>query len=185
MRVLLLIFLIGASFELSTTRALGAGTTARGGPYFEYHTNSLSSFDPRISGNAFVIGGVGYGSLGKSFRLGGGGGGGFLWDSSNDVSYGMGYGGAIGQYLVAPWMSFQMMIGGGGFSVARVITQTDTTTTLEKISAGGFVLFYPSVCFEVNLRKFLSLSAKLGYFLPNNAKLHSFTLGLTLLLGEY
>jgi len=161
--------------------ATGAG---RGGPYFEFHTGSLAAFDPTISGNAFVVGGVGYGAAGKTFRLGGAGGGGFLWDSSVDVDFGMGYGGVIGEYVVTKWLNVQMIIGGGGYSIAKVTEQTETTTTLEKISSGGFVLFYPSITFEVNIKKFLTLAGKVGYFLPDDSRLHTLTLGMSLMLGK-
>ncbi len=154
-----------------------------GGPFFEYHVAPLSSFSPNLSGNAVVIGGVGYGTLGKNFRIGGGGGGGFVWDASLEVEFGMGYGGVIGEYSITNWMKVNMLIGGGGYSLARILSKTESTTTLEKIASGGFVLFYPGISFEIEVKKFLFLSTKIGYFLPGDARLHSFTLGFTLLIG--
>ena len=158
--------------------------SGRGGPFFEFHTNSLSSFDPDIEGNALVVGGVGFGAAGKKFRIGGGGGGGFLWDASSDVSFGMGYGGVIAEYEVTHWLSTAILIGGGGYAIAKILSETETQTTFEKVSSGGFVLFYPQVNIEVPLKGFMSLTGKIGYFLPNNSRLHSFTVGLALLFGK-
>ncbi len=165
----------------AATSALGGG---RGGPFFEYHAGSLSSFDPSISGNPVVIGGVGYGFASKVFRIGGGGGGGFLWNANDNVNFGLGYGGAIGEYVIAPWLSGRLMIGGGGYSVSRVLSQTDSTTVVQKIDSGGFLLFYPSVLAEVNLSGWVNMAINVGYFLPNVSKLQSFTMGIHLIFGK-
>lgn len=151
----------------------------------EFHANSLTAFDSTVQGNPVVVGGVGYGSAGKRFRVGGAGGGGFLFDSSMNVNYGMGYGGVIADYAITPWLGAGVLIGGGGYAVSKVLTETETQTTLEKISSGGFVLFYPMITAEIQLKKnVVSAQFKLGYFLPNNSRLHSFTIGMTMLFGR-
>lgn len=131
-----------------------------------------------------VVGGKGVGTLAKNFRLGGAGGGGFAWGAGDNVSFGMGYGGVIAEYSLTSWMSASMLVGGGGFAVSRITSETISTTTYEKISAGGFVLFYPSIDFEVKVRPYISIVGNLGYFLPTNTRLHSVTLGVSVLMGK-
>jgi len=156
----------------------------RGGPFLEYHSSSLSKFDPTLVGNPVVIGGAGYGFASKVFRIGGGGGGGFLWDAGDSVNFGMGYGGAIGEYQISTWLTARLMIGGGGYSIAKVLTETDTTRVVEKVSSGGFLFFYPSLAAEMPLDGWVNIAFHLGYFLPNVSKLHSFTVGIHLVFGK-
>jgi hypothetical protein len=160
------------------------GSSGRGGPFLEYHATNLSNFDSGVSGTPLVIGGVGFGSTSKNFRLGGGGGGGFLWNGSDNLAFGIGYGGIVGEYIITNWLSARMLIGGGGYAVSKILSQTDTTVTTQKINSGGFLLFHPSVFFQVRLGSACTLGANLGYFLPNVGKLHSFTAGLNLLIGK-
>ncbi len=169
----------------ASSHAMGGGQGGgRGGIVWAYHTGSLSAFDPQISGNPMVIGGVGFAFTSKSFRIGGGGGGGFLWTGSDNANFGMGYGGAIGEYTVMPWLNARLMIGGGGFSVSRLVSESDTTRTVQKINSGGFLLFYPQLSAEVKISSFVYLAFNLGYFIPNVSKLQSFTMGLNLMFGK-
>ena len=162
--------------------ALGGG---RGGPFIDYHSGSLSAFDSGVAGSPIVIGGVGFGWATKSFRIGGGGGGGFLWNATDNVTFGMGYGGVVGEYTIAaPWLSARLMIGGGGYSVAKVTTQTDTQQTFQRLSSGGFILFHPQLSAEVRVHSWAYLSAMIGYFLPNVGRLHSFTFGFNIMFGK-
>jgi len=131
-----------------------------------------------------VIGGVGFGYASKTFRIGGGGGGGFLWQGSENANFGLGYGGAIGEYTVTEWLNARLLVGGGGYSIARVLSETNSQSTVQKISSGGFVLFYPSLVAEVKLQGWVYLAFNLGYFLPNISKLQSLTLGLNLMFGK-
>ncbi len=156
----------------------------RGGPFIQFHVKPLSAFDPLLSGNIMVVGGKGMGSITKNFRLGGGGGGGFAWGAGDNVSFGMGYGGVVSEYSITSWLTAGMMVGGGGFAVSRVTSETITSTTYDKISSGGFVLFYPSVEMEIRLRNSMTLVGTLGYFLPTNSRLHSATIGISLLMGK-
>jgi hypothetical protein len=178
-RVLYLFLCVSASFVSAETTSGG-----RGGPFIHYHASNLSAFDPGISGSPVVIGGVGMGWVSKSFKLGGGGAGGFLWNGSDNLAFGLGYGGVVGEYTITSWMYGRIMIGGGGYAVGKILSQTDTTTTTQKINSGGFLLFHPSVLFQIQVAKWCSLAADIGYFLPNVGKLHSFTAGVNVLMGS-
>lgn len=177
------ILLLGVLLCLAP-QARGETGSGRGGIFIEYHLKSIAAFDPLLSGNAMVIGGKGIGASGKNFRLGGAGGGGFAWGAGQNVSFGMGYGGVLTEFSLTPWLTAGMIVGGGGFSVARVTAETDTTTTVSKISSGGFVLFYPSLQAEIKLKGFMTLVGTMGYFLPTNPRLHSVTLGVSILVGK-
>ncbi len=159
---------------------LGGG---RGGPFLEYHARSLSVFDTSVSGTPAVIGGVGFGWATRSFRLGGGGGGGFLWNGSDNVEFGMGYGGLVGEYAIAPWLTGRLMIGGGGYSVSKVTSESDSSRTFQKLDSGGFILFHPSLMADIKIHSWCMIAVNLGYFLPNVGKLQSATLGFNLLFG--
>lgn len=161
-----------------------SGNSGRGGPYFEFHTSGLSVFDGDISGNPIILGGEGFGFVSKSFRLGGGGGGGFVWTPSNNLGFGLGYGGVIGEYAITSWLAARLMVGGGGYAISKTVVETDTTRTEQKISSGAFLLFHPSIGAEVNLQGWLKLGFRMGYFLPNVSKLQSFTFGIALIFGK-
>lgn len=168
--------------RLSSAEGMGGG---RGGPFIQYHSNSLSSFDPTVSGSPMVIGGVGFGWATKSFRLGGGGGGGFLWNASDNLTFGMGYGGVIGEYVIAPnWLNGRLLIGGGGYSVAKITSQSDSQVNFQKLSSGGFIVFHPSISAEVKIHNWMQLAANFGYFLPNIGRLQSFTMGINVMFGK-
>lgn len=181
---------IAARFVLTTAILLigalaRAETTAgRGGPFLQFHMKPLSSFDPLLSGNIMVVGGKGMGNIARNFRLGGGGGGGFAWGAGDNVSFGMGYGGVVGEYSITSWLTAGMLIGGGGYAISRVTSETITSTTYDKIASGGFVLFYPSVEVEIKLRNYMTLIGSLGYFLPTQSRLHSATIGVSVLMGK-
>jgi hypothetical protein len=176
---------IGAVCLLMSSSVLGAGIgSGRGGFYFHYHGSSLNSFDPALNGNPFVIGGAGFGAINKTFRIGGGGGGGFIWSGNDSVNFGMGYGGAIAEFTVLPWLNASLLIGGGGYSVAKTLSQTDTTTTVQKINSGGYLLFYPSLTADVSIDGWVFLGFHIGYFLPNVSKLQSFTTGIHVTFGK-
>lgn len=162
--------------------ALGGG---RGGPFIDYHAASLENFDMGVAGSPVVIGGVGFGWATKAFRVGGGGGGGFLWNATDNVTFGMGYGGVVGEYTISPpWLSCRLMIGGGGYSIAKITSQSDTQQTVQKLSSGGFILFHPQVNMEVKVGGMAYMSAMMGYFLPNVGRLHSFTFGVNIMFGK-
>ena len=162
--------------------ALGGG---RGGPFIDYHAGSLESFDVGVSGSPVVIGGMGFGWATKSFRVGGGGGRGFLWNATDNVTFGMGYGGVVGEYTISPpWLSARLMVGRGGYSIAKITSQSDTQQTVQKLSSGGFILFHPQINMEVKVGGMASLSCMMGYFLPNVGKLHSFTIGFNIMFGK-
>jgi hypothetical protein len=158
--------------------------SGRGGPFIEAHLKSLAAFDPALSGNTMVVGGKGIGAAGKYFRLGGAGGGGFAWGAGENVSFGMGYGGVLTELTVTKWLTASMIVGGGGYAISRIVSETETTTTFEKVSSGGFVLFYPGIQAEIKLPGYMTLAATLGYFLPTVSRLQSVTVGLSLLMGK-
>lgn len=115
--------------------ALAETASGRGGPFVQFHVKPLSAFDPLLGGNIMVVGGKGIGVVAKNFRLGGAGGGGFAWGAGENVSFGMGYGGVLSEYTITPWMTASMLVGGGGFAVSRIVAETTTSTTFEKISS--------------------------------------------------
>ena len=161
-----------------------SASVGRGGPYIQYHVMPLSNFDAELSGNPLVIGGVGFATVSRNFRLGGGGGGGFLWNGSNNVTFGMGYGGVVGELGITTWLNARLMIGGGGYAVAKIVSETISERTLSKVNSDGFLLFLPSLHFDFPIHNWLKFSASLGYFLPNNSRLHSVTIGVGLLFGK-
>lgn len=160
------------------------GSGGMGGFFIQLHTRSLSSFDAQMDGNPLVVGGLGFGMAGKNFRIGGGGGGGFLMNASENVHFGMGFGGVIGEYLVTRWLSGRLLIGGGGYGVAKVISETDTDTLVRKISTGGFILFFPSINFEIPLGRGVKLMANIGYFMPSVKRMDSVAVSASLLFGK-
>lgn len=168
--------------SVGRSESMGGG---RGGPFLDYHSGSLGAFDPGVGGSPIVIGGVGFGWATKNFRIGGGGGGGFLWNATDNVTFGMGYGGVVGEYTISPpWLHARLMIGGGGYSIAKITSQTDIQQTFQRLSSGGFILFHPQICAEIRLHSWAYLSAMTGYFLPNVGRLHSFTFGVNIMFGK-
>jgi hypothetical protein len=180
---LLLIGLVALCIPFSPlfAEALGGG---KGGPFIQYNNNSLSAFDSNISGNPLIIGGLGFGWASKTFRIGGGGGGGFLWSGSESAQFGIGYGGLVGEYIVSEWLMARMMIGGGGYAVSRIISETDTTIQVQKIGSGGFILFHPQIVADIKIGQWASLGFSIGYFLPNVAKLQSPSFSIQLMFGR-
>lgn len=178
-------FLLGLFFSfltsLSMAETLGGG---KGGPFIQYNSNQLSKFDSSITGTPMIIGGMGFGWASKSFRVGGGGGGGFLWSGSESAQFGIGYGGVIGEYIISDWLLSRLLIGGGGFAVSKVISETDTTLQVQKISSGGFILFHPQIVADIKISQWASLGLSLGYFMPNIEKLHSPTFTIQLMFGR-
>ncbi len=176
-----LVFVTTMSFiARSETSTSGGG---RGGPFIEYHANSLTGFDPGVTGSPVVIGGIGYAWVTPKFRLGGGGGGGFLWNGSDNLAFGMGYGGVVGEYVIGSWFNARLLIGGGGYSIAKITFETDSNQIVQKLNSGGFIVFHPSVNAEIKIYSWASLALTAGYFLPNVGRLHSFTAGVNLLFG--
>ncbi|MBI3293800.1 MAG: hypothetical protein HYZ71_03600 [Deltaproteobacteria bacterium] len=162
----------------------GGGTGGRGGPFIAIHTNPLSVFDTDVTGTPVVIGGVGFGSGTKTFRFGGGGGGGFLYNPSDNVTFGMGYGGGIGEYTLTRWLYARLMIGGGGYALAKTVLETESQRILRKLSSGGFVFFYPQLSAEIPVNNIFKLTIQAGYFLPNIGKLQSFTVAANVIFGK-
>lgn len=172
--------MLGGYASYAETSTSGGG---RGGPFIEYHANPLSRFDSGVSGSPVVIGGIGYAWVTPKFRLGGGGGGGFLWNGSDNLSFGLGYGGVVGEYVIGSWFNARLLIGGGGYSISKVTFETDSNRIVQKINSGGFIVFHPSVNAELKIYSWASLALTAGYFLPNVGKLHSFTAGVNLMFG--
>lgn len=156
----------------------------RGGPFLQYHTASLAQFDGEIKGNPVVVGGMGFGFSSRTFRVGGAGGAGFLWGPSDNVQFGMGYGGIIGEFIIVPWLSARMLVGGGGYAVSKVAADTPSQQTLDKLGSGGFFLFHPGVNADITLNNMMKLGISAGYFLPNIGELQSFTLTFCLSFGR-
>lgn len=175
----LFIFCLVASSSFAETSGSG-----KGGPFIQYHSNSVGRFDGDMKGNPVVVGGVGFGYSTKNFRLGGAGGAGFLWGSSNNVQFGLGYGGVVGDLSLASWLSARLLIGGGGYSVAKIADQTIIAQTLSKLNSGGFVLFHPALNADIPLSNMMKLGFSFGYFLPNIGELQSFTLTTSLTFGR-
>jgi len=169
---------------LSTSVFAALTIGARGGPFFEFHTSNLSAFDSDVRGNPVVVGGIGMGTVSKKVRIGGMGGGGFLFTGSDNVQFGLGYGGVVGEYLIAKWLTARLLIGGGGYSIVKIVSETSSSIIVEKISTGGFFLFYPSVNVEIPIHNWLKLHFNLGYFLPNVSKLDSITTTISLVVGR-
>jgi len=166
------------------SNSLAEKSGALGGPFVQYHFSSINRFDSEVGGYPLVIGGIGLGSVGKNFRLGGAGGGGFLWSPTDNAHFGMGYGGIVGEYSIAPWFSVRMMIGGGGYSLAKVLLEDATTLTVERVNSGSFLLFHPSLNFKLDIHQSVNATIGIGYFLPNVVKLHSVTMTVTLQFGR-
>lgn len=175
-----LVLLLFFSFSLRA-ETLGGG---KGGPFIQYNNASLGRFDSEIGGNPLIIGGLGFGWASKKFRVGGGGGGGFLWSGTESAQFGIGYGGMVGEYIIADWLLARMMIGGGGYAVSKIMSETDTTLQVKKISSGGFILFHPQVVADIKIGQWASLGFSIGYFLPNIARLHSPSFSIQLMFGR-
>jgi len=175
----------GLFFSLLTSigfaETLGGG---KGGPFIQYNSTQLSNFDSTISGNPMIIGGMGFGWASKSFRVGGGGGGGFLWSGTESAQFGIGYGGIIGEYIISDWLLTRLLVGGGGYAVSKIISETDATLQIQKISSGGFILFHPQIVADIKISQWASLGFSLGYFMPNIAKLHSASFTIQLMFGR-
>lgn len=160
------------------------GSSGRGGPFLAFHTSPITQFDPEIGGTPVVIGGVGFGASNKSFRMGGGGGGGFLYGPTENVHFALGYGGGVGEYQLTPWLFARLMIGGGGYAVAKTVLETESQRVLRKLSSGGFVLFYPQLSAEIPINATIKLAVITGYFLPNVSRLQSFTVCANVIFGK-
>ncbi|NBX77243.1 MAG: hypothetical protein EBQ92_11860 [Proteobacteria bacterium] len=165
----------------ATAETLGGG---KGGPFIQYNNASLANFDKSIAGNPLIIGGIGFGWASKTFRVGGGGGGGFLWSGSESAQFGIGYGGMVGEYIISEWLMARLMIGGGGFSVSKIISETDSTLQVQRISSGGFLLFHPQVVADIKIGQWASLGFSIGYFLPNVGRLQSPSFSIQLMFGR-
>jgi hypothetical protein len=181
MRSILVGFLCLFVTSLAHAEALGGG---KGGPFVQYNGTALSNFDSQITGNPMIIGGMGFGWASKTFRVGGGGGGGFLWSGTESAQFGIGYGGVIGEYIISDWLLTRMLVGGGGYAVSRVVSETDTTLQVQKIASGGFILFHPQMVVDIKISQWASLGFSLGYFMPNIAKLHSPSFTIQLMFGR-
>jgi len=164
--------------------ARAESASGKGGPFIEYHGSSIANFDPQIGGTPIVLGGSGVGLASRNFKLGGSGGAGFLWNASQNVQFGLGYGGILGEYTITNWLNARLVVGGGGYSVAKVVNETDANKTLEKLSSGGFFLFLPSLNADIALNNGVKLSMGLGYFLPNISQLQSLTFTVALNVGR-
>lgn len=156
----------------------------KGGAFLQIHTSSLGAFDPELSGNPVVIGGEGYAYAGKNWKIGGAGGAAFLWNPSDNAQFALGYGGLLGEYLIFKWLNARLLIGGGGYNIAKTVSQTLTSQVDEKLGSGGFLVVYPSIGSEFAITGNLKLGVRLGYFLPNVSRMQSFTLGIHILFGK-
>jgi hypothetical protein len=172
------------AFVMATSASAETSAGGRGGPFFQIHTTSLNQFDSELRGNPVIIGGVGLGNAGRNLRIGGGGGGAFLLNPSDNVQFGMGYGGIVGGYGIASWLSARLLIGAGGYSVNKITSQTQATITTDRLASGGFFLFYPSVHADIPLTSMMKLNVGIGYFIPNVQRLQSFAVTLGLIFGR-
>lgn len=164
--------------------ARGENAAGKGGPFIEYHSTPVSAFDSALTGVPIVLGGSGVGLASRNFKLGGAGGAGFLWNPSQNVQFGLGYGGMLGEYTLTNWLNVRLVIGGGGYAVAKIVDETEAQKTVEKLSSGGFFLFLPSVNADIALNNAVKLSMGLGYFLPNVSNLQSVTFTVALNIGK-
>jgi hypothetical protein len=184
MKFIFPIIILGALFTGKLFAESAASQGGRGGPFVELHTASLSNFDSDVNGYPIILGGYGFGFTAKNFRLGGGGGGGFVWNPSNNVQFGLGFGGVVGEYVITSWLAARLLIGGGGYAVSKVLLETDTQKTEQKVNSGGFLLFQPSISAEVPIQSWIKIGGSVGYFLPNVSKLQSLSLSLMLIFGK-
>lgn len=156
----------------------------KGGPFLMVHATPVSEFDGDLKGAPLVLGGSGVGLASRNFRLGGAGGAGFLWNPSQNIEFGMGYGGILGEYSITNWLNIRLIIGGGGYAISKIVEESQTEKTVEKIASGGFFLFLPSLNADIPLSNSVKLSLGLGYFLPNVSKLQSVTFNVGLNIGK-
>jgi hypothetical protein len=159
-------------------------TSGQGGLYTELHLANLSAFDPSVSGLPIVLGGEGFGSVTRNFRIGGGGGGGFIYGPNDSTHFGMGYGGVMGEYLFSNWLSFSLLIGGGGYAISNVVSSSQTQALTTQVAAGGFLLVKPALKAEFPISNAVRISGSIGLFLPNVSQLQSVTVGLHLAFGR-
>lgn len=147
---------------------------SRGTMFINYHVGTLSQFTNVPAGNIMTIGGTGVAELFGGLRLGGGGGTSFIIYSAGPVSMGFGYGGIVADFRILKWLSAQCLLGGGGYVLAN-----GTTT----YSAGGFLLLHPTITAEIDLSPKSKIGIVLGYFLPNEIRFLSATLGVSYIFG--
>lgn len=162
----------------------GGNLSARGGAFVQVHTTSLASFDPELGGNPIVIGGEGFAAIGKGFRIGGGGGAGFVWSPTDATQFSLGYGGLIGEYQFFSWLSARLLLGGGGYGVAKTVVDSSAQTTDAKIASGGFLLILPSIGADVALNNAMRLGVRVGYFMPNVSNLQGLLVAIHLTFGK-
>ncbi len=178
-----LICLLGLTWSLIQAKA-ETSASGKGGPFISLHGTPVSEFDANLKGSPLVLGGSGVGLASRNFKLGGSGGAGFLWNPSQNIEFGMGYGGILGEYTLTNWLNIRLIIGGGGYAIAKITDETQSSRTVEKLASGGFFLFLPSINADIPINNVVKLSLGLGYFLPNVSKLQSVVFTLALNIGK-
>ena len=181
LKLALFTIICSASNSLAELQGFGG---ARGGPLVEYHFANLSAFDSQVSGNPLVVGGVGFGQISKTFHIGGGGGGGFLMNASENLEFAMGYGGLVLEYIMTPWLNGRLLLGGGGYAVQKVVSDTGIDIVVRKLASGGFFLVNPSLNGEIKVSNWMKIVVGLGFFVPTVSRLTSTTFNFNLLLGK-
>jgi hypothetical protein len=146
----------------------------RGSVFINYHPSQLSTFATAPGATMVMIGGNGMADLFGGLRLGGGGASGFIVTSPGTLYMGMGYGGIVADYRLATWLSVQCLLGAGGFSLSNAA---------GNIASGGFILLHPTLTAEISITPKSKLGIILGYFLPNEVRLTSATLGVSWIFG--
>lgn len=146
----------------------------RGSIFINYHPAQLSSFATAPGATMIMIGGNGMADLFGGLRLGGGGGSGFIVTSPGTLYMGMGYGGILADYRLTNWLTVQCLLGAGGFSLSNAA---------GNIASGGFILLHPSITAEIAVTPKSKLGIILGYFMPNEIRLLSATLGVSWIFG--
>lgn len=171
MKKTFLIFLI-----LFFSKALFAegGGGGKGSIFLNYHTGTLSQFSNVPVGNIMTVGGYGVADLFGGLRLGGGGGAGFIIYSASTLSMGYGYGGIVAELRLLKWLTTQCLLGGGGYALSNAS---------GVLQSGGFLVLHPTLTAEIDLSPKTKLGLIAGFFMPNETRLATATLGVSYIFG--
>ncbi|MBI4208983.1 MAG: hypothetical protein HY538_04675 [Deltaproteobacteria bacterium] len=134
---------------------------------------------PTLSDNIITIGGRGYGTLNRHFRIGGGGYGAFpkseegsRGGTTTQLKFGMGYGGVILDY-VFQWRRTEWalggLMGGGGYNLQ--LNGPSTTNFDEKIR-GGFFVLQPHMGVLYKINRWAGVEFEASYFWTNMGDLN-------------
>ncbi len=156
---------------------------SHGGSQVDFHALSLSSFHSQVGGSPISIGGMGCVALSDSICFGGGGAATTTTGGTSNLAFGMGYGGLIFEYYLKTWMAFRVTVGGGGYKISRLVSESENTLQYEKLGSGGFFVVHPKWIGTFRVTKWLTLCPNVGYFITGVPRLSSPTLGLNLFFG--